>query len=78
MAEGQSKKLHYPWKGSFYILKRISDCDYIVESTAGKHIKSIVHFNRLKLCKPGALFHHILSVDGELRSDADPASSQQP
>ena len=37
VAEGQSKKLHHPWKGPFRVLKKISNCDYLVESTSGKH-----------------------------------------
>ena len=78
VAEGQSKKLHHPWKGPFRVLKKISNCDYLVESTAGKHIKTIVHFNRLKLCKPGMRFQHILNDDGELSLNADPAIGQQP
>ena len=78
MAEGQSKKLHHPWKGPFCILKKISNCDYLVESTAGKHIKTIVHFNRPKLCKPGMRFQHILNDDGESSLNADPAIGQQP
>ena len=78
VAEGQSKKLHHPWKGPFRVLKKISNCDYLVESTAGKHIKTIVHFNRLKLCKPGMRFQHILNDDGESSLNADPAIGQQP
>lgn len=78
VAEGQSKKLHHPWKGPFRVLKKISNCDYLVESTAGKHIKTIVHFNRLKLCKPGMRFQHILNDNGESSLNADPAIGQQP
>ena len=64
VAEGQSKKFHHPWKGPFCILKRISDCDYLVELSAGKRTQTILHFNRLKLCKPGTRFQH--NNDGEL------------
>ena len=75
---GSVLKLHHPWKGPFRILKKISICDYVVESTAGKHIRTILHFNRLKLCKPGMRFQHILNDDGESSLNADPAIGQQP
>ena len=59
-------------------MKKISNCDYLVESIAGKHIKTIVHFNRLKLCKPGMRFQRILNDNGELSLNADPVIGQQP
>ena len=49
--ENRLRKLHCPWKGSHRIVK-ISDCDYHTKSWTAQ-FKQIVHFNRLKLCKPG-------------------------
>lgn len=69
--KGQSKKFHHPWKGPYRVLKKISDCDYLIESTTGKHTETIVHFNRLKLCKPGTRFHDYRS-DGESCLTNDP------
>ena len=54
------------------------NCDYLVESTAGRHIKTIIHFDLLKLCKPGMRFQHMLNDNGELSLNADPANGQQP
>ena len=49
--EGRLRKLHCPWKGPHRIVK-ISDCDYHTKSWTTQ-FKQIVHFNRLKLFKPG-------------------------
>ena len=43
--KGKSKKFHHPWKGPYRVLKKISDCDYLIKSTTGKHTETIVHFN---------------------------------
>ena len=43
--KGQSKKFHHPWKGPYHVLKKISDYDYLIESTMGKHTQIIVRFN---------------------------------
>ena len=43
--KGQSKKFHHPWKGAYHVLTKISDCDYLIESTTGKHTQIIAHFN---------------------------------
>ena len=59
-------------------MKKISNCDYLAESTAGKHIWTIIHFNRLKLCKPGMQFQHILNDYDESSLNADPAIGWQP
>ena len=75
VAEGQSKKFHHPCKRPFHILKRISECNYLVESSAGKCTQTIVHFNRLKLYKPGTQYQH--NGDGKLWPNADPPISQQ-
>ena len=75
VAEGQSKKFHHSWKGPFRVLKRISDCDYLVESSAGKCTQTIVHFNRLKLCTLATRFQH--NDDGELWPYADSPIDQQ-
>ena len=42
---------------------------YLVESSAGKPTQTIVHFNRLKLCKAGTRFQH--NDDSELWPNAD-------
>ena len=49
--EGQSRKLHRFWKGPYQIVKKILDCDYHIKSLTDQ-FEQIVHFNRLKLCKP--------------------------
>ena len=69
--KGKSKKFHHPWQGPYRVLKKISDCDYLIESTTGKHTQTIVHFNRLKLCKPGTRFQDNRS-DGESCLNNDP------
>ena len=45
--EGQSRKLHHPWKGPDHIVKKILDCDYHNKSLTDQ-FKQIVW---LMLCK---------------------------
>ena len=60
--KGQSRKLHHPWKGPYYVVKKIAECHYQIKSVTDE-CEQIVHFNRLKLHKPGTHFHENLSVD---------------
>ena len=52
----------------------ISDCDYLIKLTTGKQTETIVHFNRLKLCKPGTRFYNHSST-GESCLSNDPLIS---
>ena len=65
--KGQSRKLHHPWKGPYYVVKKIAECDYQIKSVTDE-CEQIVHFNRLKLCKPGTHFHENLSADIQSQS----------
>ena len=35
--KSQSKKFRHPWKGPYHVLRKIFDCDYLIESTTGKN-----------------------------------------
>ena len=50
---GQSRKLYHPWTGPFRITEKIGDADYRIKEVYGKKPPMVVHFNRLKHCKPG-------------------------
>ena len=56
------------WKGPCKIIEKISDRDYRLR---GRKLCHIVHFNRLKLCKPGTRFCD------ELDDADDPTTSDQ-
>ena len=75
--KGQSKKFHHPWKGPYRVLKKISDCDYLIESVADKHTQTIVHFNRLKRCKEGTRFQQDLQTCDKSQPSTDPPGSNQ-
>ncbi|KAL5479795.1 hypothetical protein EMCRGX_G023373 [Ephydatia muelleri] len=50
--KGGSRKFHSPWTGPFKIVERVSEATYHIQNTVdGK--TSIVHFDRLKRCRPG-------------------------
>ena len=66
--KGQSRKFHHPWKGPYQIVQKISDCDYHIKSLTDQQCEQIVHFNRLKLCKPGTRFHQNLPADNHDQS----------
>ena len=45
------KKLFHPWKGSFRIVKKLSECTYRILRQEGRRQRQVVHFNRLKPCR---------------------------
>ena len=63
----KSRKFHHPWKGPYQIVKKISDCDYHIKSVTNQG-EQIVHFNRLKPCKPGTRFHQSISAEEDNQS----------
>ena len=75
--EGQSRKLHCPWKGPHQIVKKISDCDYRIKSLTDQY-EQIVHFNRLKLCKPGTRFNQKMLQKNQLPPSDVPNNAQAP
>lgn len=66
----KSRKFHHPWKGPYQIVKKISDCDYHIKSVINQS-EQIVHFNRLKPCKPGTRFYQSPAEDNQ--SDSLPS-----
>ena len=59
-----------PWKGPYYVVKKIAECDYQIKSVTDE-CEQIVHFNKLKLCKPGTHFHENLSADIQSQSPSN-------
>ena len=53
---GRSRKLHHPWTGPWCVLKRISDATYRFQDQKTKRKRLVVHFNCLKLVRPGMRF----------------------
>ena len=47
---GVSRKFHWPWKGPYSVIKRVSDTVYDVQLVANSAAVKRVHFNRLKRC----------------------------
>ena len=65
---GQSKKLHHPWTGPFKVTERIGEADYRIKEVYGKK-HAVVHFNRLKLCKPGTRLPVPIPQDGDTEDE---------
>jgi hypothetical protein len=54
---GGNWKLHHPWIGPYRVITRLSNLNYKIQLQSDSSWRPcIVHFNRLKCCKPGTRF----------------------
>ena len=70
---GKSKKLHHPWTGPWWTVKRVSDAVYRLQGLSGCCWKRvIVHFDWLKPCHPDT--HR--STDSHFATQSSPSESR--
>ena len=43
LKKGRPKKLHLPWDGPYRVIKRLSDVNYRIQATVGRHRRLVVH-----------------------------------
>ena len=45
---GLTSKLHVIWEGSFEVLAKMSECNFVISVPGKRYTKQTVHINRLK------------------------------
>ena len=72
LAHGNTKKLHHPWTGPYRVVKRISDSTYRIQLHSNPRKRTVVHFDRLKLCPRD----HAMGTDASATTSTSPANNR--
>ena len=63
---GLTSKLHGIWEGSFEVLAKMSECNYVIFVPGKRYTKQIVHINRLrKWVEPKTNLFRVVVADEE-------------